>query len=76
MSRSLLLAAPSVPRPSATPAARYFGTGAVPLASFMLLSGLCETPTPRRFRIAMSSSFTQTPCAASVRGAQKPIDSR
>ena len=29
-------------------------TGAVPLASFMLLSGLCDTPTPRRFRIAMS----------------------
>ena len=51
MSRSLLLAAPSVPRPSATPAARYFPTGAVPLASFMLLSGLCDTPTPRRLRI-------------------------
>ena len=47
-----------------------------PLASFMLLSGLCETPTLRRFRIAMSSSVTQTPCAASVRGPQKPIDSR
>ena len=47
MSRSLLLAAPSVPSPTVTPAARYFGTGATPLASFMLLSGLCETPTPR-----------------------------
>ena len=76
MSRSLLLAAPSVPRPTATPAARYFGTGAAPLASFMLLSGLCAMPTARRFRIAMSSSVTQMPCAASVRGPQKPIDSR
>ena len=76
MSRSLLLAAPSVPRPSAMPAARYLVTGAVPLASFMLLSGLCDTPTPCFFRIWMSSSFTQTPCAASVRGPQKPSDSR
>ena len=33
MSRSLLLAAPSVPRPSAAPAARYPVTGAVPLAN-------------------------------------------
>ena len=31
-------------------------TGAVPLASFMLLSGLCETPTPRAFSSAMSAS--------------------
>jgi hypothetical protein len=45
MSRSLLLAAPSVPRPTAIPAARIAMTGAVPLASFMLLSGLWETPT-------------------------------
>ena len=43
MSRSLLLAAPSVPSPTVTPAARYSGTGAMPLASFMLLSGLCDT---------------------------------
>ena len=28
---------------------QVFGTGAVPLASFMLLSGLCDTPTPCRF---------------------------
>ena len=77
MSRSLLLAAPSVPRPSATPAARYPVTGAVPLASFMLLSGLCDTPTPRRARVATSSGETQTPCAASVRApVKKPNDSR
>ena len=51
MSRSLLLAAPSVPRPTGTRARRIAGTGAVPLASFMLLSGLCETPTPRVARM-------------------------
>ncbi len=71
MSRSLLLAAPSVPRPSATPARRYAVTGAVPLASFMLLSGLCDTPTPRAFSIAMSASDTHTPCAASTPGPEE-----
>ena len=44
----------------ATFAARYAFTGAMPLASFMLLSGLCETPTPRDLSSAMSLSFTQT----------------
>ncbi len=58
------------------PAARIFSTGAVPLASFMLLSGLCETPTSRRARIAMSAGVSQTPCAATVRGPQNPIESR
>ncbi len=48
ISRSLLLAAPSVPEPR--PQARrdiHCGTAATPLASFMLLSGLCASPTPR-----------------------------
>ncbi len=76
MSRSLLLAAPSVPRPTGTPARRNAGTGAVPLASFMLLSGLCETPTPRAFRMSMSFGLTWTTCAASVRGPKNPIESR
>ena len=76
MSRSLLLAAPSVPRPSLAPAARYAGTGAVPLASFMLLSGLCDTPTPCVTSVAMSSGDTQTPCAARTCGpVQKLNDS-
>ena len=45
MSRSLLLAAPSVPSPKATPAARYLPTGAAPLASFMWIrKGIDETP--------------------------------
>ena len=35
--------------------AKYAGTGAVPLASFMLLSGLCETPTPAPRPGAMSA---------------------
>ena len=47
-------------------------TGATPLASFMLLEGQCATPTPRAFRIAMSASFTQTQCAATVRPLKTP----
>ena len=52
-------------------------TGAVPLASFMLLSGLCDTPTPRRASVVMSSAETHTPWAARVRApVKKPNDSR
>ena len=42
----------------------------------MLVSGLCETPTFRDASSAMSASSSHTPCAASVRGPQNPIDSR
>ena len=63
MSRSLLLAAPSVPIPTLTPALRYSTTGAVPLESFMLLSGLFEMPTLRCLSTAISSSLIHTPCA-------------
>ena len=45
-SRSLLLpAGPSVPSPTATPAARISATGETPLAIIMLLDGLCTQPT-------------------------------
>ena len=40
MSRLLLLAHPSVPMQTFTPAASISGTGAMPEASFMLLSAL------------------------------------
>jgi hypothetical protein len=42
----------------------------------MLLSGLCDTPTPRDFRMAMSESFTHTPCAARTPGPSTPRLSR
>ena len=76
MSRSLLLAAPSVPRPTLTPADRMATTLAEPLASFMLLSGLCDTPTCLAASIAMSSGESHTACAATVRGPQNPRVSR
>ena len=76
MLKSLLLpAGPSVPSPTATPAASILTTGATPLASFMLLEGQWATPTPRAFRIAMSASVTQTPCAAMVRPLKTPSES-
>ena len=45
ISRLLLLEAPSVPKPTQTPAFNNCGTGATPLASFILLPGLCATRT-------------------------------
>ncbi len=41
----LLLAGPSVPRPTSRPAASMSGTGAMPEANFMFDEGLCATQT-------------------------------
>ncbi len=48
----------------------------MPLASFMLLSGLCDTATWWLFRIFMSAAFTHTPWLMSVRGPKNLIESR
>src|SRR6266571_454715 len=75
--RSLLLpAGPSVPRPTAMPAARSSITGATPLASIMLLEGLCTHPTWRCARILRSASSTQMQCAATTSGPRIPSLSR
>ena len=60
-SRRLLLAAPSVPRPTLTPRARSAATGAMPLASFRFDDGQCATLAPSR---ASSSSSTSSRCTA------------
>ena len=44
------------PKPDRDPGFEICRTGAVPLASFMLLSGLCETPTLLALSTAISSS--------------------
>src|SRR5580704_14279607 len=76
-SRSLLLpAGPSVPRPTAILAARSSMTGATPLASIMLLEGLCTQPTWRSARILRSFSSTKMQCAASTSGPRTPSFSR
>ena len=71
MSRSLLLAAPSVPSPTVMPAARYSGTGAMPLASFMLLSGLCDTATLTALEDRDVLRRGPTPCAPPASGAPR-----
>ena len=64
MFRQLLLAAPSVPRQTLTPASSIFAMGAKPFPSFILLAGLVTTLTFFRFRISISSSVTCTQWAA------------
>ena len=76
MSRRLLEAAPSVPRPTFTPAFTIAGTGAVPLANFMFDCGQWATPTLRAARILKSSPFVHTAWAASTRSSSTPRPSR
>ena len=71
MSRSLLLAAPSVPRPRRSPSASISRTGAAPEASFMLLWGQWATPAPASSSSLRSPGLSQMPCAAS-----RPLRSR
>ena len=76
MSWLLLLAAPSVPKPTARPARRISTTGAIPEPKYMLLMGLCDTLTPCRQKISISSGRMRTQCTASTSGPKNPISSR
>ena len=77
MSSPLLLAAPSVPRPTGTPASHISGTGAVPpLASFMFDTGQWATLTPLLPNSLTSLLVNQTEWAARTRLLRKPILSR
>ena len=62
-----LLALPSTPRPTGTPALSILRTGAMPLASRMLLHGQWATPVLVAANRLMpsSSSFTQWACHTS-----------
>ena len=74
-SRLLLLAAPSVPSPTAIPAASSSGTGASPEPPFMLLSGLWVAPMPYRFIRAMSAGVTVMAWWTSIPGPSTPAPS-
>src|SRR2546422_206648 len=77
MSRLLLLAGPSVPSPTGTPAAHISGTGAAPpLASFMFETGQCATLTPFFPKSDTSLFVSQTECAANTLSHKNPILSR
>src|SRR2546428_13602693 len=74
LSRLLLLAGPSVPRPTGTPASHIAGTGAVPpLASFMFETGERDTLTPFLPSNLTSLLVSQTAWAARTRLLRKPI---
>jgi hypothetical protein len=69
----LLLAAPSVPRATLTPACSSQVTGQMPLASFRFEWGQCTTCTRLPARRAMSSWSAWVTCTACSRGDSRPI---
>ena len=72
ISALLLLAEPSVPKPTTIPLASISGTGAIPLANFKLDCGLWATRTDFSFIISISSSVTCTQWAAKQPKSNKP----
>ncbi len=76
MLKSLLLAAPSVPNATFTPALSILATGAKPEASFKLLSTQWDTPTFRFASNLISLSVSHTQWAADKRSESKPMHSK
>jgi hypothetical protein len=72
----LLLAQPSVPNETVIPAFSIPVIGAIPEASFMLLSGQWETAAFRLAMMSISASSTQTQWAIKVRLSRMPNRSR
>src|SRR5881296_1658861 len=77
MSRLLLLAAPSVPRPMTTAASFIAAYGiAWPVESFMFEMGQCATRVPVRASSSISGGSSQHPWAAMTSLARNPRPSR
>src|SRR5882762_3000977 len=74
MSRLSLVDAPSVPSATVMPACSIRATGAMPVPSFRLLSGLCTAIAPRAAMSAMSFSETQMVWAQPVGEQPHPIE--
>ena len=72
MSKRLLHGAPSAPIDTCTPDATKVGTSAMPLPSFRLLLGQCDTRVPAAASSARSSSSRCTQCASTVRSPRMP----
>src|SRR5262245_37552184 len=68
-----LLAAPSVPSATATPAARNAGSGAIPLPSRMFDTGLCTTTVPVAASRSISGALTCTAWAHASLGPNRPM---
>ncbi len=67
-----LLAEPSTPRPTFTPAAMYFLMGAMPEPSRMLEQGQCAAPQPALANFRISSSSTWIACANQTSSPSQP----
>ena len=67
-----VLAEPSTPRPTGTPAARSSRTGASPTPSSRLELGQCATPVPQEPSCAISAGLGCTPCAIHERSEPQP----
>ena len=70
--RLLLHAAPSAPKATLMPIARYSGIGATPEASLRLADGQWQTWAPRACTRARSSESSQTQWAITSRGPRAP----
>ena len=67
-----LLADPSTPIPTFTPASSISRIGAIPDPSRMFDDGQCATPVPVSAIILISSEFTHTECAHHTSGPVHP----
>ena len=67
-----LLALPSTPSPTATPASSRRRTGAMPEASRMLLQGQCATPVRLAAKRLMPASSSRTQWACQTSGPSQP----
>ena len=76
ISKSLLLAAPSVPRATLIPAAMHLATGLKPLANFRLDSGQCTICAPALASCSISASLNWVMCTAINEELTKPMSCR
>ena len=71
-----LLAAPSTPRPTGTPALRRSLSRHTPAPSRALEEGQCATPVPLEASAAMPASSKWIPCANQTSSASQPREAR
>ena len=70
-----LLALPSTPKPTGTPASIIFRMGAMPLAKRILLQGQCAIPVRVAANSEMPSSSNLTQCACHTSSPNQPKSS-
>ncbi len=77
MSKELLLAGPSVPNPTGTPASSSSGSGVTPpVASFRFETGQWTTPAPAWATWPTSAFVIQPQCASTVDSSRASSDAK